>query len=125
MGEIADMMIDGDMCPCGAYIGEGSGFPRYCSGQCARDYGGATARPKAKALNGFWLSIAEEIDKGRTRAEEIAGVLGMRRWSDVANAMEKMATVRLLARTGKTTFALTKKGREQMEAGRAALEPTP
>lgn len=41
MGEIADMMIEGDLCEgCGEYLeGEGSGFPRYCSEQCARDRG--------------------------------------------------------------------------------------
>lgn len=40
MGEVADMMIEGEMCPCGEYMGEGDGFQRYCSDQCARDYGG-------------------------------------------------------------------------------------
>jgi hypothetical protein len=41
MGEIADMMLDGTLCEaCGSYIeGNGEGFPRYCSDQCARDRG--------------------------------------------------------------------------------------
>lgn len=41
MGEIAEMMLDGTLCEgCGVYIeGEGEGFPRYCSPQCARDRG--------------------------------------------------------------------------------------
>ncbi len=40
MGEIADMMVDGVMCPCGEYIGEDApGHPRYCSKQCEEDYG--------------------------------------------------------------------------------------
>jgi hypothetical protein len=41
MGEIADAMLDGTLCEgCGSYIeGEGSGFPRYCSAQCAKDRG--------------------------------------------------------------------------------------
>ena len=31
MGEIADMMLDGDMCEgCGEYLGGGDGFPRRC-----------------------------------------------------------------------------------------------
>lgn len=32
MGEVADMMINGDLCEsCGVYLeGEGEGFPRYC-----------------------------------------------------------------------------------------------
>jgi hypothetical protein len=41
MGEIADMMLDGTLCEgCGGYIeGDGCGFPRYCSAQCANDRG--------------------------------------------------------------------------------------
>ena len=42
MGEFADMMIYGDMCPCGEYLGAGPGFPQYCSKQCERDYGPQT-----------------------------------------------------------------------------------
>lgn len=35
MGEMADMVLDGDVCQsCGEYIGEGMGFPRSCAG-CA------------------------------------------------------------------------------------------
>lgn len=31
MGEIAEMMIDGDMCQfCGEYLGDGDGYPRSC-----------------------------------------------------------------------------------------------
>ena len=41
MGEIADMMIGGEMCEaCGVFLGgEASGFPRYCSIECAEDRG--------------------------------------------------------------------------------------
>lgn len=41
MGEIADMMLEGDLCEaCGvALVGEGFGVPRYCSNQCAIDRG--------------------------------------------------------------------------------------
>lgn len=40
MGEIAEMMLDGTLCECcGCYIGDGEGYPRYCSPQCARDRG--------------------------------------------------------------------------------------
>lgn len=40
MGEIADAMINGDMCEgCGIYLGEGSGYPRYCSDACAQERG--------------------------------------------------------------------------------------
>jgi hypothetical protein len=41
MGDIADMMLEGDLCEsCGAALGgEGYGIPRYCSNECARDRG--------------------------------------------------------------------------------------
>lgn len=44
MGEIADMMLDGDLCEeCGAYIDGGSfGVPRKCSSCLA----GSTYRPR-------------------------------------------------------------------------------
>lgn len=41
MGEIAEMMINGEMCECcGVFLdGEASGYPRYCSKECASDRG--------------------------------------------------------------------------------------
>ena len=37
MGEIADMMIDGELCEgCGGYIGEPVGYPRRC-GPCRKE----------------------------------------------------------------------------------------
>jgi hypothetical protein len=41
MGEIADAMLEGDLCEmCGVALdGEGYGIPRYCSNQCAKDRG--------------------------------------------------------------------------------------
>lgn len=36
MGEYAEMMLDGTCCEgCGEYLGDGDGFPRYCSTACA------------------------------------------------------------------------------------------
>lgn len=36
MGEISEMMLDGTLCPgCGQFMGDGDGFPVYCSG-CAK-----------------------------------------------------------------------------------------
>lgn len=52
MGEIAEMMLDGTLCECcGSFIdfGGGSGFPRYCSPQCARDRGVTCDEPMTKA----------------------------------------------------------------------------
>lgn len=47
MGDIADMMLDGTLCEgCGEYIGEGDGFPQYCSSQCAGDRGADEAQVK-------------------------------------------------------------------------------
>lgn len=32
MGDIADMMLEGDLCQgCGEYMGEGDGFPVWCA----------------------------------------------------------------------------------------------
>ena len=41
MGEIADMMINGDLCEsCGVALETpGEGFPRYCSEECADSSG--------------------------------------------------------------------------------------
>lgn len=40
MGEIADAMLDGTLCECcGTCIGDETGFPGYCSDQCAADRG--------------------------------------------------------------------------------------
>ena len=41
MGEIADMMLEGDLCEgCGVALdSQGYGIPRYCSNECARDRG--------------------------------------------------------------------------------------
>lgn len=54
-GEIADMMLEGVLCEgCGEFIGEGDGFPTYCSPQCAKDrgaeywQGGMLCEPKPK-----------------------------------------------------------------------------
>lgn len=41
MGDITDMMLEGDLCGfCGGFIeGAGEGFPRYCSRDCAKEAG--------------------------------------------------------------------------------------
>ncbi len=49
MGEIADMMLEGDLCAgCGVYMeGDGEGFPRYCSKACEpRDMPAALTRSR-------------------------------------------------------------------------------
>ena len=47
MGEIAEMMLDGTLCEgCGEFIGEGDGFPQYCSSTCAQNRGADTTQVK-------------------------------------------------------------------------------
>ncbi len=67
MGEIADMMLEGDLCAgCGVYMdGDGDGFPRYCSASCDPDSPN-TQRPRAqkhtkpiKSLDGMRQSISD------------------------------------------------------------------
>lgn len=51
MGEIAEMMLDGTLCEgCGEYIGRNSGFPQYCSPQCAKDRGDLSSEYNFKGI---------------------------------------------------------------------------
>lgn len=65
MGEIADMMIEGDLCAgCGAFIDEGGGdgFPRYCSKQCAKDCGAAYALgPNNQVLRDYTAPPTQKV----------------------------------------------------------------
>ena len=72
MGEIADSMLDGDMCEgCGEWLGAGDGFPRLCAG-CG---GGSRApkRPKFRAMLPGWDAFARER-RWLVRASEKNGV---------------------------------------------------
>lgn len=53
MGDIADMMLEGDLCAgCGVYLeGEGDGIPRYCSPQCAGDHGVTFEPPQRRVTH--------------------------------------------------------------------------
>lgn len=47
MGDVADMMLDGTLCEgCGDFIGDGDGYPQYCSPQCAEDRGASELQVK-------------------------------------------------------------------------------
>jgi len=50
MGEYADMIIEGATCACGEFIGEEVGYPRFCSTQCANNYGGTEPEERTIAL---------------------------------------------------------------------------
>lgn len=49
MCEIADAIIDGELCECGAYIGPGVGYPRSC--KCCAKEEKANAHPKIERTN--------------------------------------------------------------------------
>ena len=54
MGEIADMMIEGQMCQgCGEVLGDGDGFPAFCAA-CQSEMGvdefGDSVKPPAKKV---------------------------------------------------------------------------
>lgn len=52
MGDIADAMLNGELCEgCGTYMeGEPTGFPSYCSAQCAEDRGFFAPEPRPAKL---------------------------------------------------------------------------
>lgn len=67
MGEIADMMLEGDMCECcGSFIDceGGWGIPRYCSPECAADRGAACdySESDAEEEDRFWNGNARSGD---------------------------------------------------------------
>lgn len=53
MGDIADMMLSGELCECcGVYIDEhADGIPRYCSAKCAADRSWTAPAPTAAPNN--------------------------------------------------------------------------
>lgn len=62
MGEIADMMIDGEMCSlCGEYLGGGDGFSRLCAA-CQRGGGGTIEPP----TNPYRCPVCGKAAKSRT-----------------------------------------------------------
>ncbi len=73
MGEIAEMMLDGTLCEaCGEFIGDESGFPQYCSRQCAAARGMACDNPKPKKtkakkarqkamIENEWLTVKNRV----------------------------------------------------------------
>lgn len=48
MGDVADAILDGDLCQeCGVYIGAGHGYPRSCR-KCSKPYHGPPIEPLPK-----------------------------------------------------------------------------
>lgn len=66
MGEIAEMMLDGTLCAgCGEFLdGDGEGFPRYCSKQCAAGCGMTYTPSSARARK------AARINRDRQRGDK-------------------------------------------------------
>ena len=66
MGDIADMMLEGEMCAmCGVFLTDGQedGYPRYCSISCATDAG--VSKEDAPALcEGYILFGAKGVKNG-------------------------------------------------------------
>lgn len=126
MGEIADAMVEGDMCPCGEWIGDGSGFPQYCSKRCADDFGGADiglptvgAKVPRTRVDGFWLQMMEAITDGADTQTLIAeklrkpGESVRRARSRVDRPLRQMRVAGLIkAAHGK--YTITGRGRVQM-----------
>ena len=51
MGEIADAMINGELCEhCGVYLGPGNGYPRVCESCAAEKSVDATTREPSKKV---------------------------------------------------------------------------
>ncbi len=129
MGEIADMMIGGEMCPCGEYLGDGAGFPQYCSKQCAKDYGGVDDNPKPAptrpkdTISGIWLHIASAVADGAKTLPEVARALHKddeamsHTRNKVSTNMEKMTHAGLLHHDS-AGVRLTKKAKRQLANSR-------
>lgn len=132
MGEAAEMMLDGTCCEgCGDYLGEGDGFPRYCSRECARGRGadgpiaGQSARPRPphfsrnkepRALQGDWSVLARFVADGRANRREARQGL---EWSKrkVGGIIASMEAAGLMA-TGGSEFWMTERGLQAMRATR-------
>lgn len=71
MGEIADMMLGGELCECcGVFLeGEAEGIPRYCSKKCRRDRTPVYVPPakKVKCSCGRKVSAAGLADHKRDK----------------------------------------------------------
>ncbi len=89
MGEIADMMLEGEMCEgCGEFLDndEVPGFPMYCSTKCAKDRG-VPKKDWPYAVVGYsgefstntgvdlsFLPVREQMDAARFIQDMIAGL---------------------------------------------------
>ena len=90
MGEIADMMLDGTLCEgCGEYIGEGDGYPQYCSASCAGDRGADQSQIKRNPGNRHSAKLNRGSDddflaiRKATDIEKLAGFLNARDYNFV------------------------------------------
>jgi hypothetical protein len=121
MGDNADAMLDGTFCEgCGSFIDleGGTGFPRYCSPQCARDRGAIVPR---RVLKSRHLSVAEKRFRSRnhfvrprrwlTAADQLEGV----HKSNAPAYLEKLAARGFLFWDDKHTYFITDQGRVELE----------
>lgn len=101
MGEIADMMLDGTLCEgCGEFIeGDASGFPRYCSPQCAKDRG-----------------VVPEIQKRKKPVDSKRKSTVVKNDNSVLSA-KLLKRLQYLSRCGTEDASLTPKAGQSMYAG--------
>ena len=72
MGEIADDMINGDMCQvCGVWLGDGDGYPRSCSG-CKDEPGYEDEGPANKPKDPKTVACPEPACERKFRTKEAA-----------------------------------------------------
>lgn len=112
MGQHAEMHLDGSCCEgCGTYMGEASGFPRYCSPQCAEGSGQPVRR--RKTLEGRWLLIAEAIRDGATTKTQVRQALPSMAGRILNTHVDQMRTAGLI-RDRAGILSLTDKALEQL-----------
>jgi len=82
MGEYAEMMLDGTCCEgCGDFLGDGEGFPRYCSPECAHGRGQTFRAPSKSRVScpqcgkrtkeaGLWQHMRDKHGSGYGRVAE-------------------------------------------------------
>jgi hypothetical protein len=71
MGEYAEMMLDGTCCAgCGEYMGEGSGYPGYCSKQCSKDFWTADEVVAARKLHTSFCQVCGKGFKASTSRDQ-------------------------------------------------------
>ena len=119
MGEIADAMLDGDMCEqCGELLGDGDGFPRLCR-SCQ-----PTKTNRRQAIHARPLSVAPDTAaRARRWLEAASSSYGVN--PDAAPSylpkLAKRGLVKLVDDIGDRAYFITDAGRKELQ--RIARKP--